>query len=73
MAEFTIPIIGNLLSSLAAEFRDEVKPVPGSVLRCDLAFGANFLGGRICHKEAAKVFREAGTPMTFFMGKVRAS
>ena len=49
MAEFTIPIIGNLLSSLAAEFRDEVKPVPGSVLRCDLAFGANFLGGRICH------------------------
>ena len=49
MSEFTIPIIGNLLESIAAEFKDRVKPVPGSVLRCDLAFGANFLGGRICH------------------------
>ena len=49
MSEFTIPIIGNLISSLAAEFRDEVKPMPGSVLRCDLGLGANFLGGRLCH------------------------
>jgi len=49
MAEFTIPIIGNLLESLSAEFRDKVKPVPGCVLRCDLAFGANFTGGRFCH------------------------
>lgn len=49
MSEFTIPIIGNLLESIAAEFKDRVKPVPGSVLRCDLALGANFLGGRICH------------------------
>ena len=49
MAEFTIPIIGNLFKSIAAEFRDKIKPVQGSVLRCDLAFGANFLGGRLCH------------------------
>ena len=44
-----IPIIGNLVESLAAEFRDKVSPVPGSVLRCDLCGGANFLGGRLCH------------------------
>ena len=49
MSEFTIPIIGNLLESIAAEFKDRVKPVPGSVLRVDLCGGANFLGGRICH------------------------
>ena len=44
-----MPIIGNLLESIAAEFKDRVKPVPGSVLRVDLCGGANFLGGRICH------------------------
>lgn len=49
MSEFTIPIIGNLLESIAAEFKDRVKPAPGSVLRVDLCGGANFLGGRICH------------------------
>ena len=49
MSEFTIPIIGNLLESIAAEFKDRVKPVPGSVLRVDLCGGGNFLGGRICH------------------------
>lgn len=49
MSEFTMPIIGNLLESIAAEFKDRVKPVPGSVLRVDLALGANFLGGRLCH------------------------
>ena len=49
MSEFMIPIIGNLLESIAAEFKDRVKPVPGSVLRVDLCGGANFLGGRICH------------------------
>ena len=49
MSEITLPIIGNLLESIAVEFKDRVKPKPGSVLRCDLAFGANFLGGRICH------------------------
>lgn len=49
MSEFTMPIIGNLLESIAAEFKDRVKPVPGSVLRVDLCGGANFLGGRICH------------------------
>jgi len=49
MSEFTIPIIGNLLESIAAEFKDRVKPVLGSVLRVDLCGGANFLGGRICH------------------------
>ena len=49
MSEFTIPIIGNLLESIAAEFKDRIKPVPGSVLRVDLALGANFLGGRVCH------------------------
>lgn len=49
MSEFTIPIIGNLLESIAAEFKDKVKPVPGSVLRVDLCGGANFLGGRMCH------------------------
>lgn len=45
----TIPIIGNLIESVAAEFRDKIHPVPGSVLRCDLCGGANFLGGRFCH------------------------
>lgn len=49
MSEFTIPIIGNLLESIVAEFKDKVKPVPGSVLRVDLCGGANFLGGRMCH------------------------
>lgn len=49
MSEFVIPIIGNLLESIAAEFKDKIKPVPGSVLRCDLCGGANFLGGRLCH------------------------
>ena len=49
MSEFTIPIIGNLLESIAVEFKDRVKPVPGSVLRVDLCGGANFLGGRMCH------------------------
>ena len=49
MSEFTIPIIGNLLESIAAEFKERVKPVPGSVLRVDLCGGANFLGGRMCH------------------------
>ena len=49
MSEFMIPIIGNLLESIAAEFKDRVKPAPGSVLRVDLCGGANFLGGRICH------------------------
>ena len=28
----TIPIIGNLIESVAAEFRDKIHPVPGSVL-----------------------------------------
>ena len=49
MSKFKIPIIGSLLESLAAEFKDKVKPVPGSVLKCDLAFGADFLGGSLCH------------------------
>ena len=49
MSAFKIPIIGNLFESLAAEFRDKVKPVPGSVLKCDLAFGADFMGGSLCH------------------------
>ncbi len=49
MSEFTIPIVGNLLESIAAEFKDKVKPVPGSVLCVDLCGGAYFLGGRICH------------------------
>ena len=49
MSSFKMPIIGNLLESIAAEFKDKVKPVPGSVLKCDLAFGADFLGGSLCH------------------------
>ena len=49
MSEFTIPIIGNILESIASEFKDKIKPVPGSVLRVDLCGGANFLGGRVCH------------------------
>lgn len=49
MSGFTIPIIGNMLESIAAEFKDRVKPVPGGVLRVDLCGGANFLGGRVCH------------------------
>lgn len=49
MSRFKIPIIGSLLESLEAEFKDKVKPVPGSVLKCDLAFGADFMGGSICH------------------------
>ena len=46
---FKIPIIGNIVESFAAEFKDKVKPVPGSVLKCDLAFGADFMGGSLCH------------------------
>jgi len=49
MSKFKIPIVGSFLESLAAEFKDKVKPVPGSVLKCDLAFGADFLGGSLCH------------------------
>lgn len=49
MSGFKIPIVGSLLESIAAEFKEKVKPVPGSVLKCDLAFGANFLGGSLCH------------------------
>ena len=44
-----MPIIGSLLESIAAEFKDKVKPMPGSVLKCDLALGADFLGGSLCH------------------------
>jgi len=49
MLGFKIPVIGSLVEGFAAEFKDKVKPVPGSVLKCDLAFGANFLGGSLCH------------------------
>lgn len=49
MSSFKIPILGSLFESIAAEFKDKVKPVPGSVLRCDLAFGSNFAGGTLCH------------------------
>ena len=49
MSEIKIPLLGSLLESLAAEFKDKVKPVPGCVLKCDLAGGANLLGGTLCH------------------------
>ena len=49
MSKIRIPLLGSLLESLAAEFKDKVKPVPGSVLKCDLAGGANILGGTLCH------------------------
>ena len=49
MSEFNMPIIGSLFESIAAEFKDKVKPVPGSVLRCDLCGGVTLFGGRLCH------------------------
>lgn len=49
MSDFNIPIFGSLFESFAAEFKDKVKPVPGSVLRCDLCGGATLFGGRLCH------------------------
>jgi hypothetical protein len=49
MSKIKIPFIGSLIESLSAEFKDKIKPIPGSVLRCDLAGGANFLGGTLCH------------------------
>ena len=71
MSEFTIPIIGNLLESIAAEFKDRVKPVPGSVLRVDLCGGANFLGGRICHT-GIYLGNDEITEITNVRGKARA-
>ena len=49
MSTFKIPIIGSFLEGFAAEFKKKIKPVPGCVLKCDLAGGANFLGGSLCH------------------------
>lgn len=44
-----IPIIGSLVESFAAEFRDKIRPIPGCVLRCDLAGGASLMCGSLCH------------------------
>jgi len=44
-----IPIIGSLLESISAEFKEKVRPVPGCVLRCDLAGGASLMCGSLCH------------------------
>jgi len=49
MSRIKIPLLGSFLEGLAAEFKEKIKPVPGSVLKCDLAGGANFLGGTLCH------------------------
>ena len=46
---FKIPIIGSLVESFAAEFKDKIRPIPGCVLRCDLAGGASLMCGSICH------------------------
>lgn len=47
--KFKIPIIGSLIEGLAAEFKAKIRPIPGCVLRCDVAGGVNFLGGSLCH------------------------
>ena len=44
-----IPIFGTLFDSIQAEFKVKVRPVPGCVLKCDIAGGASFLLGSICH------------------------
>ena len=49
MHKIKIPLLGSLIEGLAAEFKTKIKPVPGCVLRCDIAGGANFLGGSLCH------------------------
>jgi len=49
MPIFRLPIIGNLIESFSAEFKEKIKPVPGSVLKCDLAFGVKLPGGSLCH------------------------
>lgn len=46
---FKLPILGSLLEGFAAEFRDKIKPVPGSVLKCDLAGGVSVMCGSLCH------------------------
>ena len=46
---FKIPILGSFLEGFAAEFKDKVRPVPGCVLRCDLAGGVSLTCGSLCH------------------------
>ena len=46
---FKLPILGSLLEGFAAEFRDKVRPVPGCVLKCDLAGGVSIMCGSLCH------------------------
>ena len=45
-----LPFVGTLLDSFTKNvFCKHVKPVPGSILRCDLAFRFNFGAGRTYH------------------------
>ena len=45
-----LPFVGTLLDSFTKNvFCKRVKPVPGSILRCDLAFRFNFGAGRAYH------------------------
>jgi len=49
MSKIKIPLLGSFIEGLAAEFKEKIKPVPGSVLKCDLMGGVNLLGGALCH------------------------
>lgn len=49
MMSFKIPIIGSFLEGFAAEFKDKIRPIPGCVLKCDLAGGVSIMCGSLCH------------------------
>lgn len=56
-----IPFLADLEESFAVEFRDKVKPVAGSVLKCDLALGrACHTGIYLGNDEIAEVTYEGG-------------
>lgn len=49
MMSFKIPILGSLIEGFKAEFKDKIRPIPGCVLKCDLAGGVSIMCGSLCH------------------------
>lgn len=47
--DFKFPILGSLVEGFAAEFKDKIRPIPGCVLKCDLAGGVSIMCGSLCH------------------------
>ncbi len=59
-----IPFLSDLAESILVELRDKIKPVPGSVLKCDLALGhACHTGIYIGNDEIVEVTNEDGEAM----------